>query len=197
MNMTEAKEIHLKTPLLRGEAKKLKVGDIVYLSGVVYTARDQAHLRIKSHFDGGKRLPFELKGFPIYHAGPNAIKGDGWVIAALGPTTSIRMEPYSDLVGSLGVSLIVGKGGMRGETLNALKKYGMAYLSAPHGCGVLGAEVVKKVEDVHWLDLGIPEAVWELRMENWGPLIVGMDSQGGNLYREVMERARRRLSGMR
>lgn len=186
----------METPLSRGEAKKLRVGDVVYVSGTIFTARDQAHLRIKSYLIEGKPLPIVLKGFPIYHAGPNALKNDGWVIAALGPTTSIRMEPYSDMVGSLEVPLIVGKGGMKSGTLNALKKYGMVYMSAPHGCGYLGAEVVKEVENVYWIDLGIPEAMWQLKMENWGPLIVGMDSRGNNLYQEAIDKAAQILAKM-
>lgn len=106
-------------------------------------------------------------------------------MVAVGPTTSTRMNPYEPEVINMGAGLIVGKGGMDEETAKALKNKKKAYLSAVGGCAALYVKSILKVNDVNWLDLGVPEAVWELEVKDFGPLIVTMDSQGGNLYDEV------------
>lgn len=189
--------VHLETPFEKEKVKALRAGDIVYITGVVYTARDLAHLRMQSYLRQNKVFPFDLKGYAVYHSGPNAIrKGDMWTIDSLGPTTSIRMEPFSSMIGRLGVNMIIGKGGMGEKTQEALVRYNIAYLCAPPGCGVLGARAIRGVLDVYWLDLGIPEAVWKLAVEKWGPLIVAMDSHGGNLFQIAVKEAKRRLAEM-
>ena len=188
-------EWRLKVPLESEEViEEIHVGDIVYLTGTIYTARDLAHLRIREYLEKGGKLPFDLKNSAIYHAGPIAIKKEKWSIDVLGPTTSMRMEPYVDMIGKLGVKIMIGKGGMSDKVLEALRKHKMIYLNATPGCGVLGAKYVTDVQEVFWLDLGMPEAVWKLSVKDWGPLIVAIDSHGKNLFSEVKKEARRRLS---
>jgi tartrate/fumarate subfamily iron-sulfur-dependent hydro-lyase beta chain len=185
------KEIRLATPLDDGDVKHLKTGDIIYLSGVIYTARDMAHARIMEYLRDGKKLPVDLKGAAVFHSGPVAKKKNGeWEIIVIGPTTSARMEPFSEtLLGKLGVKAIIGKGGMDKTTQDALKKYCGAYLLSSPGCAVIHAKSVQKVLGAHWLDLGMPEAVWVIEVKNWGPLVVAMDAYGGNIFKEVKEKA--------
>jgi fumarate hydratase subunit beta len=185
------KEAHLTTPISEDEVRHLVVGDTVYISGLVYTARDMAHLRLKKLLAEGKPLPEDFRGSVIFHAGP-VVKKDrnGWKLWVIGPTTSTRMEPYADMVGRLGVRVIVGKGGMGEHTIPAYTGYGMVYLLAAPGCGVVHAEAVKRVLRVHWLeDFGMPEAIWVLEVADWGPLIVGIDSQGKSLFKDIADRA--------
>lgn len=172
----------------------LRVGDVVYITGVVRTARDMAHARLKELAAKGEPFPYDFEGSVIYHAGPVAVKQDGgWAIRSLGPTTSRRMEPYSDLVAGLGVRILIGKGGMGSETQAALEKHKMVYLNALPGCGALGAQAVERVSEVKWLDLGMPEAMWELEVKEWGPQIVTMDCHGGNAHAALREEADRRI----
>jgi tartrate/fumarate subfamily iron-sulfur-dependent hydro-lyase beta chain len=186
----------LTIPLDAEAVRKLRVGDQVMLSGTVLTARDMAHLRIKELVSLGKELPEPFSGGVIFHAGPIVRKKDeGFDLLTIGPTTSIRMEPYTDLVGGLGIKAIVGKGGLGDESRRALQKHGMVYLLAAPGCGALHSTAVRRVKTVHWLDdLGMPEAIWVLEVEDWGPLIVGMDSQGNSLFHEIEARGRERIA---
>jgi len=191
-------ELSLATPLKRKDIAKLKVGDIVYLSGTVYTARDMAHIRIMDHFKKGKKPVENFKGAAIFHAGPVVRKKNReWEIIAIGPTTSMRMDQFSEvLLGKLGVKAIIGKGGMGENTLDALKKYCGVYLLSPPGCSIIQAMFVQRVLRVHWLDLGVPEAVWVFEVKDWGPIIVAMDSYGNNVFKQVRDEAQRRLSRM-
>ncbi|RLG60949.1 fumarate hydratase [Candidatus Geothermarchaeota archaeon] len=193
-----SKEVRLTTPLKKEDIADLEVGDIVYLSGKVYTARDMAHIRIMEHLKEGRQLVEDFEGAAIFHAGPVVRKKNGeWEIIVIGPTTSMRMEPFSEtLLGKLGVKAIIGKGGMGEETLKALKKYCGIYLLSPPGCAVIQANSVQKVLNVHWLDLGVPEAIWVLEVKEWGPLIVAMDSHGNSIFKEVKEKALDRISEM-
>ncbi|MGZ7159296.1 MAG: FumA C-terminus/TtdB family hydratase beta subunit [Methanobacterium sp.] len=180
--------IKLKTPLSNDDINKLKVGEVVYLSGTVYTARDRAHQRI---IDEGS--PVDLKGAVIFHAGP-IIKTSGkdsdlnYEMIAVGPTTSTRMNPYQGKVLKLGVKAIIGKGGMDKNTAQALHENNAVYLAAVGGCAALYVKSILKVKNAYWIDLGIPEAIWELEVKDFGPLIVAMDSNGNNLYEEVREK---------
>jgi fumarate hydratase subunit beta/L(+)-tartrate dehydratase beta subunit len=106
------------------------------------------------------------------------------------------MEPYSDFIGSLGVRVIIGKGGMEEETSKSLKKYGMVYLQAPPGCAVVLGEKVEQIENVFWLELGIPEALWVLKVNEFGPLVVGMDSTGDSIYRSIKENGKKLIEKM-
>ncbi|MHC1581055.1 MAG: FumA C-terminus/TtdB family hydratase beta subunit [Methanopyraceae archaeon] len=156
----------------------LKVGDIVYLDGTLITARDKAHQRM---FEEGREPPVDLKGAAIFHAGPVVREVDGdYELVVVGPTTSTRMAKYLEDALEAGVRVIVGKGGM-GAKAPELMKGRAVYLTAPGGCAALLAERVKRIRDVHWLDLGIPEAMWVLEVSEFGPLIVTVDAHGNEL----------------
>jgi len=189
------KSIHLTTPLSAESVRKLRVNDIVTLTGTIYTARDMAHLKLRELKEGGKPLPEALEGSVIFHAGPVVKKADGgFNLLNIGPTTSIRMESHSDFLGRLGVRAIVGKGGLGDGSVQAFKKYGMVYLLAAPGCGVLHAQAVKQVKRVHWLEeMGMPEAIWVLEVAEWGPLMVGMDSEGASIFQAIKEEGLRKL----
>ncbi|MEM0049229.1 MAG: FumA C-terminus/TtdB family hydratase beta subunit [Candidatus Bathyarchaeia archaeon] len=189
-------EKRLVTPLKSEDIADLKVGDVVYISGRLYTARDMAHIRIMEYLREGKQIVEDLKGAVIFHAGPVIKEKNGkWEVVAIGPTTSMRMEPFSEvLIGKLGVKAIIGKGGMGDGTQKALKKYCGVYLLSPPGCAVIQAKSVERVLTVHWLDLGVPEAMWVLEVNNFGPLIVAMDSHGGNIFKKVKETALNKLN---
>jgi fumarate hydratase subunit beta len=184
-------EYRLRTPISEEDVRKLRVGDILYVTGVIYTARDAAHRRIIDYLKEGKPLPFDLRGGVVYHCGPVVAKRDGqWVVIAGGPTTSARMELYEyEVIEKLGVRVVIGKGGMGRRTAEACAKYGAVYATYTGGAAVLAAQSIKRVVDVHWLDLGIPEAVWVLEVEDFGPLVVAIDSTGRNLIEEVLERS--------
>ncbi|MCC6047118.1 MAG: FumA C-terminus/TtdB family hydratase beta subunit [Desulfurococcaceae archaeon] len=184
-------EYRLRTPISEEDVRKLRVGDILYVTGVIYTARDAAHRRIIDYLKEGKPLPFDLRGGVVYHCGPVVAKRDGqWVVIAGGPTTSARMELYEyEVIEKLGVRIVIGKGGMGRRTAEACAKYGAVYATYTGGAAVLAAQSIKRVVDVHWLDLGIPEAVWVLEVEDFGPLVVAIDSTGRNLIEEVLERS--------
>lgn len=168
----------LQTPLSIKDVEKLKLGDVVYLSGEIVTARDKAHGRI---IESG-RAPASLN--LVYHCGPHVKKNKSWRILSAGPTTSARMNRYTKLLlEKFGTRAIIGKGGMGSESLEAFSKHRCVYLAFTGGCGVLAAQRIKEVKEVHWLDLGVPEALWVLRVENFGPLVVAMDCRGGTMYK--------------
>jgi fumarate hydratase subunit alpha len=176
---------HLTTPLTQDDIMELQAGDIVYLSGTIYTARDEAHLRILELTDEGKPLPFDLEGAVLYHCGPLMQKNKGgWRTVAAGPTTSARMtEMTPQVLDNYNVRAIIGKGGMK--NIAPVLEDRCVYLAYTGGCAALAVDMIKDVRDVHWLDLGMPEAVWVLEVENFGPLIVGVDAKGRDLYEEV------------
>lgn len=181
---------NLNLPINDDCVETLKIGDTVYLTGVVCTARDMAHLKIKHLLEEGKPLPVDWRGGAVIHAGPVVIKNENkWKLSVIGPTTSIRMEPYAAMVGDLGVKLIVGKGGMAGASLQQFSQHKQAYLQAPPGCAVLLASGVTEVLDAFWLENGMPEAMWVLKVKQFGPFIVTMDSQGHSRYDELRESA--------
>ncbi len=172
---------NLQTPLNKEDVQKLKIKDSVYLSGKIYTARDSAHKRIIE-----RGTPIDLEGAVIFHAGPIIQKiGEDYNMVAVGPTTSTRMNPYQAEVLDQGALAVIGKGGMDEKTSEALKRNGAVFLAAVGGCAALYVSSVVAVKNVHWLDLGVPEAIWELEVKDFGPLIVAMDSNGGNLYEET------------
>ncbi len=182
----------MKTPLTEGDIRKLKVGDVVYLSGVIVTARDAAHKRITKFLREGRDLPINVNGQVIYHCGPIMRKiKDGWMAIAAGPTTSIRMEKYAHtIIEKFKVRLIIGKGGMGQKTERMMKKVGCVYGTFTGGAAVLAAQSIRKVKGVEWLDLGMPEALWILEVEDFGPLIISIDTHGNNLFRRVHEKAK-------
>ncbi|WP_240922837.1 FumA C-terminus/TtdB family hydratase beta subunit [Thermococcus sp. Bubb.Bath] len=171
--------VRLRAPLRTEDVLNLRAGEVVYLSGLIYTARDSAHRKILRLAEKGE-LPFNPKGAVIYHCGPVVRrKEEDWEIVSAGPTTSARMNPYLDGILGLGVRGIIGKGGMAVEPF----KGRAVYLAFTGGAGSLAAESIKKVKSVYWLDeLGIPEAVWALEVRDF-PLLVAIDSHGDSLYR--------------
>jgi len=191
-----SREVSLTTPLRSEDIADLDVGDVVHLGGTIFTARDMAHIRIMEYLREGKQLVEDLDGAAVFHAGPVVTKNEGeWELVVIGPTTSMRMEPFSEaLLGKLGVKALIGKGGMGEGTQEALRKYCGVYLLSAPGCAVVQSKSVRRVLRVNWLDLGVPEAMWVLEVKEWGPLIVAMDSQGNSLFKEVRERALSRIS---
>jgi len=185
----------LRTPLSEEDVRKLNVGDVVYLSGVVVTMRDTGHRRAVELLARGEKLPVDLRGLALYHAGPVVKRvGEGWEVVVIGPTTSTRMEVYEyEVIEKTGVRMVIGKGGMGPRTAEACKRFGAVYTVYPGGAAALQASQVKRVLGVHWLDLGVPDAMWVLEVEDLGPLTVVIDSKGRNLYDEVYREARRRI----
>jgi len=185
------KKIELKTPILEEDARKLTVGDVVYVTGTLLTARDAAHTRIMQFLHEGRKLPMVFEGLPLYHCGPLIKKTDGeWTVLAAGPTTSMRMESFEDeVIRNLGVRLVIGKGGMGEKTSGAMKEHGAVYGAFTGGAAVLASRLVKRVKNVEWLDLGMAEAVWTFEVDKFGPLIVCMDSRGNNLFTKVRTEA--------
>ncbi len=190
----------LTTPIAEGEARALRAGDVFYLSGLLITARDEAHKKILE-----RDAPLPLEGLAIFHCGPVVKKaGVEWQVVAAGPTTSARMELFeAEFLRRFRPRVIVGKGGMGEKTLQALGEVGAVYAHFTGGAGVLAAQAIKRVREVHWLaELGVPEAVWVFEVEKFGPLVVAMDSHGRSLYKDLsavveknMEAIRARIRG--
>jgi fumarate hydratase class I len=175
------KEIPLTTPLTDAQVRSLKVGDIVMLSGVLNTGRDTMHHHLLTHDS-----PVDLNGSVIYHCGPVCLKQDDkWIMTAAGPTTSIREEPFqADIIKKFGIRGVIGKGGMGKKTLNALKENGAVYLNAIGGAAQYYAKCITHVEGVDFLEFGIPEAMWHIRVKDF-PVIVTMDAHGNSLHEDV------------
>lgn len=189
---------HLRVPITENDVANLKLGDTVFISGNVFTARDMAHLEIRELLLKGEELPVDFQGAVVFHAGPVLKKVDGeWKLSVIGPTTSYRMEPFADMVGKMGVKLIIGKGGMREDSLSAYKKFNQAYLQAPPGCAVLLGAKVKSVSGGYWFEKGMPEALWVLECDEIGPFAVTMDAHGNSIYDNVKEYAKEKLEELK
>ena len=178
------REVVLTAPLSEEVVRSLRVGDVVLISGEVYTGRDAVHAYLMKN-----PPPVDLHGAVLYHCGPVMLKqGDGWVVKAAGPTTSSREEPYqATVIEKYGVRAVIGKGGMGAKTLAALKKSGAVYLNGIGGAAQFYARTVQEVLGVHLMDFGIPEAMWHLRVKDFAA-IVTMDAHGNSLHADV-ERA--------
>lgn len=183
----------LRTPLEPSRVRSLRSGEVVYITGRIFTARDQAHLLMLRE---GIPPGLETKRLAVYHCGPIA-KPDlsGWRILSAGPTTSMRMESLeSDFLEMSGVLAVIGKGGMGPRTLEALKRLGAVYLSITGGLGVTSMKQLGPVKAVHFLDeLGPVEAVWEFDAVEFGPLVVTMDTHGHSLHDDVSAQTRANL----
>jgi fumarate hydratase subunit beta len=181
---------HLKTPISEEEIRKLKVNDVVYITGTIVTARDQAHRRALEYFKEGKKLPINLEGLAVFHCGPVVSKeGDKWIAIAAGPTTSTRMDIFEDeFIKNFKVRVVIGKGGMGKKTTDAMAKYGAIYGAFTGGAAILAAKAIKNVKGAEWLDLGTPEALWIFEVEDFGPLAVAIDSHGNNLFMDVQKK---------
>jgi fumarate hydratase class I len=182
--------IQLRTPLNEADVRKLKAGDIVLLSGTIFTGRDAVH---KYLYQGGELDV--LKNSVIYHCGPVVLEENGtYRVVAAGPTTSIREEPYQDkIIEKYGVKAVIGKGGMGPKTLEACKKFGCVYLHGIGGAAQIYAQCVQRVPRVFLKEeFGSPEAVWEMEVEHF-PAVVTMDSHGRSLHQEVGDDSKKRL----
>ena len=171
--------IRVQTPLSREQARRLKSGDSVLLSGVIYTARDAAHKRLCELVEQGKELPLDVKDSVIYFVGPTPAR-PGQAIGSAGPTTAYRMDAYSPTMIAQGQTGMIGKGKRNAEVIAAMKEHGAVYFGAIGGCGALLSKCIKKAEVVAYDDLGA-EAIRRLEVEDF-PVIVIIDSEGNNLY---------------
>jgi fumarate hydratase class I len=175
------REVVLRAPLSEADVRALKVGDVVLISGEVYTGRDAVHAHLVKN-----PPPVDLTGSILYHCGPVMLKqGDTWTVKAAGPTTSSREEPYqADIIRNYGVRAVIGKGGMGRKTLAALKESGAVYLNGIGGAAQYYARSIEKVLGVHFMEFGIPEAMWHLQVNNF-VAIVTMDAHGHSLHADV------------
>jgi len=173
--------IKLTTPFSAETVEKLRAGDQVLLSGVVYTGRDAAHKRLCDLLDAGKELPVKLKDQVIYFVGPSPAK-PGNPIGSAGPTTSYRMDAYSpQIIAETGLRGMIGKGGRGDEVIEAMHKYGCVYFAATGGAAALISKSIMSCELVCYEDLG-PEAIHRLEIKDL-PLIVAIDAHKKDLYK--------------
>lgn len=176
--------MNLKLPLTKDVIQNLKAGDTVYLSGVLFTARDAAHKRMAESMAAGEELPFDVKDQTIYYAGPCPAK-PGKIVGSCGPTTSCRMDKYAPALLDKGLCAMIGKGDRSQEVIDAIVRNGAVYFAAIGGAGALYAGAIKEAEVIAYDDLG-PESIKRLVVENM-PLTVVIDSRGNNLYQRNAE----------
>ena len=194
-NQDEAKQtartVELTAPISEEQIRDLNVGDVVKISGMMYTGRDAIHKYLSENDS-----PIDLDGQIIYHCGPVVMKNEdgSYEIKAAGPTTSAREEPYQgDIMKKFGVRAVIGKGGMGPKTLAALEEHGGVYLNAIGGAAQYYADCIKAVEGVDLLQFGIPEAMWHLRVKDF-TAVVTMDSHGNSLHADVDKSSLEKLS---
>lgn len=176
----------ISTPISDADLEDQKVGDVIYLNGHIVTCRDVAHRRLIEY---GRELPVDLKGGAIFHAGPIVRKIEGqedkYEMVSVGPTTSMRMEKFEkEFIARTGVKLVVGKGGMGQETMEACQEHKAVHEVFPAGCAVLAAIEVEEIERAEWMDLGMPETLWVCRVKEFGPLIISIDTHGNNIFEQ-------------
>jgi fumarate hydratase class I len=187
------REVVLRAPVSEAQIRTLKVGDVVLVSGEMFTGRDAVHAHLMTN-----PPPVDLNGAVLYHCGPVMLKqGEEWQVKAAGPTTSSREEPYqADIIRNYGVRVVIGKGGMGAKTLAALKSHGAVYLNAIGGAAQYYARTVKKVRGVHLLEFGIPEAMWHLEVQDFAA-IVTMDAHGNSLHADVEKETGEKLGALK
>jgi len=184
--------IHLSAPFTEDKIRSLKVGDMVEITGTLFTGRDAVHKWLHE----GHEPPVSFRDGIIYHCGPVVMKKKGkWVVTAAGPTTSTREEPYqAGIIEKHGVRAVIGKGGMGEKTRIACEKFGCVYLHAVGGAAQVLAEAIQEVLNVHLLEqFGSPEAIWELRVENF-PVVVTIDAHGNSLHKDIEAESSQNLS---
>ncbi len=174
-----SEQLEIRPPFTDEMIRGLKAGDMVYITGTIYTARDAAHKRMCELLDEGKPLPFEAEGSAVYYAGPCPPK-PGRPIGSVGPTTSGRMDLYSPRLIEQGLKVMIGKGLRNAEVIESIIAHGAVYFAAIGGAAALMGQAVKKAEVIAFEDLG-PEAVRRLEVEKL-PVIVAIDSAGNNMY---------------
>ncbi len=170
---------HITVPLSDTDAKTLRAGDYVYLTGTIYTARDAAHKRMADMLAKGGELPISMQNTVIYYMGPSPAR-EGRVIGSAGPTTASRMDKYTPDLLDLGLKGMIGKGRRSKEVIDAIVRNGAVYFAAIGGAGALLSKCIKSSEVLAYDDLGT-EAIRRLEVENF-PVIVVIDSTGTNLY---------------
>ncbi|MGQ3683857.1 MAG: Fe-S-containing hydro-lyase [Candidatus Loosdrechtia sp.] len=174
-------KIQLKTPLTDNDVASLRIRDKVFISGVIYTARDAAHKRLVEIINRGGELPFDIRNQIIYYVGPCPAR-PGMPVGSCGPTSSYRMDGYTPLLLSKGLKATIGKGNRSDDVIKAMKQYRAVYFAATGGAAALLAKKVKKVEIIAYEDLGA-EAVMRFEVENF-PVVVANDIYGNDLYME-------------
>ena len=182
--MDELLKNTISTPISDEDICGLNAGDIIYLTGMAATCRDDGHKRV---VEEGVKPDFDLAGMCIIHAGPIVKqKRDGsWEMVSIGPTTSRRMEAYEgEFIKETGVKIIIGKGGMGAKTAEECRGHKAIHCIYPGGCAVTAATQVEEIVGVEWEDLGMPEAFWLMKVKEFGPLIVSIDTKGNNLFEE-------------
>ena len=177
-------EKHIQVPFSSHSAEELKAGDYVYLTGIIYTARDAAHKRLYEAIGKKEPLPMEMENNVIYYLGPTPAR-EGQVIGSAGPTTSSRMDKYTPSLLELGLKGMIGKGKRSLEVTESIKKNKAVYFAAIGGAGALLSKCIKNSEVIAYDDLGT-EAIRKLRIENL-PVIVVIDSEGNNLYETAIK----------
>jgi len=184
-------EHRLTAPFSESVIRKLHAEDIVYLNGPLFGIRDLTQIYM---FDQDNKPPVSLKGMPCIHTAPSLRKnGEKWEKICIGTTTSTRMDRFTPgLIGKYGVRAIIGKGGLYSGSLEAMKRYGAVYLAIVGGSAALETTQIEEVEAVYWEHLH-PEALYQFRVKDFGPLTVAMDSFGRHLYEEIKEKASQRL----
>lgn len=171
----------ITTPLTAETIEKLHTGDMVHITGVIYSARDAAHKELVQLIEEGKDLPFDLKGNVIYYLGPTPAR-EGQVIGSAGPTTSTRMDKYTPLLLDLGLSGMIGKGRRGADVIDAIKANKAVCFAAVGGAGALLSKCIKSSEVIAFDELGT-EAVRKMYVEDF-PAIVAIDAGGNNIYRD-------------
>ena len=186
------REVALNAPLTEQDVRSLKVGDVVLVSGRMFTGRDAVHSHLMKNAP-----PVDLRGSVLYHCGPVVVKErEGWRITAAGPTTSIREEPYQgEIIKRYGIRAVVGKGGMGAKTLAALKEHGAVYLNAIGGAAQFYARAIERVDGVSLIEFGTPEAMWHLTVKDF-PAIVTMDAHGNSLHKDIEQASGARLEAI-
>jgi len=187
------REVSLAAPISEEQIRSLTVGDVVMVSGRVYTGRDAVHAYLMKHDP-----PVDLRGAVLYHCGPVVAAQDGgWKVTAAGPTTSIREEPYqADIIQRYGVRVVIGKGGMGARTLAALEEHGAVYLNAIGGAAQFYARCIEQADGVSLMEFGTPEAMWHLRVRDF-PAVVTMDAHGNSLHGDIETESGKRLELLR
>lgn len=182
-------ELIINAPISKEEAKSLKAGDYIYISGTIYTARDAAHKRMIKTLEEGKELPFDIKENIVYYMGPSPAR-EGRAIGSAGPTTSSRMDKYTPTLLDMGMGAMIGKGKRSKDVIDAIIRNRSVYFAAVGGAGALLSKCIKTSEIIAYEDLGT-EAVRKLQVEKL-PVIVVIDSEGNNLYETAILEYRRR-----
>ena len=179
-----SERINITAPISKEDISKLKAGDYIYISGVIYTARDAAHKRMYESMLKGEELPISLENNIIYYLGPSPAR-PGNVIGSAGPTTSSRMDKYTPLMLKAGLKGMIGKGKRSKEVIDAIKENGCVYMAAIGGAGALLSKCIKEAEVVAYDDLGT-EAIRRLVVEDL-PVVVVIDKDGNNLYETAVK----------